>query len=394
MSHEQPLRVDNQQICGTELLTPAELAAANLPEGPSRIDIIREREHLFTHLADATNPDGAIALPHVQALRGATVTVHNHPYKIERFLGHGFTGLALESSRPDRAEPVAVKLSRPYDHELLNAKTFANEAEADAVMMARGMMNEISSLHRLTRGADGQPLQRHGGEPPFPILIEAELLSDPTVTTPAAQTDRRIAAVVLERIQGTSLSKIVHRERHLRDQLPRLKKISLGLARAVRLMHEAGVLHLDLKSSNVVVTEDNDPIVLDFGSSQQPSKWAGTSTGKPIRWAEPLSERTHTKRYTTRQDQAGTPREANDIYSLGITLRDLIYGIDDSIDQTEIKRQLTPELLMLDKIIQQMTRPDPEQRPDARYVEQQLTNSWQAMEDSAAQAAVRQEIAS
>lgn len=387
---KRELRVESQQVGGLELLTPEELAAIDLPVGRTKTDIIRERQHLFTHMAHATKLDKAVAQPHVKALQGAEVTIHGHVYRIDRFLGRGYSGVALEVKRLDNDETAAVKLTRPYDHKRLNQTTFANQDEAEATAMARSMMNEIASLHTLTRDATGQPLQRHGGEPPFPILIEAQLMRNPS----AANDGIYMAGVVQERIHGKSLEKIVRDEGRLYNQIDRVKKISLGLVRAVRRMHDAGVLHLDLKSANVVITADDDPIILDFGSSQQPKKWAGTKSGKPIRWAEPLSVRAYTDRYTTRQDRQGQPREANDVYSLGITLRDMIYGLDDTIDQTAIKTQLAPELQILDAVIEQMTRPDPDQRPNLKDIEQQFVNGWQMLQDSAAEAAVRRKIAS
>lgn len=390
------LKVEHQRVGGTNLLTPNEALALELaidvPTGRTKLDTIQERRYLFAHMAEATNPDGDIAKPHVRALHGAEVTIHGHTYQAERFLGRGFTGVALEARRQDTAETAAIKLSKPYDHRLLNATTFASKAEEHDIQMARAMMNEIASLHTLTRDAHGQPLRRQGGNPPFPILVEAQLLHDPAA--PKGGADMRIAAAVLEWIEGQNLQKIVRQEGHLRDQVDRLKKVSLGLVRAIRRIHEAGVLHLDLKSANVMLTPADDPIVLDFGSSQQPRKWAGTSTGKPIVWSQPPAERIATRRYTTRQDKAGQPRPANDVYSLGITLQDLVYGVDDTIDRAGIRAELSPELRVLDEVITKMTHADPDQRPNLRDIEMELTNGWQVLQDSAATAAVRQQIAS
>lgn len=371
-------------------MTAEERAALDVPEPVALLaarqeQLEAERTHLFAHVAGALEPDRTIAREHVEALHESIVTVHHKQYQLGRILGRGGFGLAWLAKEVGTKKEVVLKLSRPYDHKLVTQPDRSTDEQKKEGHLARSAMMEIASLHRLTRGKDGKPVTRYGGEPPFPILQHAQLLYQPSARH--QDKDMRIAVEVLEHIGGENLEQTIRKQGNFQERLPALKKITLGLVSAVRRMHAAGVLHLDLKPSNVVIDKDGSPIVLDFGGSQIPDKWTGTSSGKDIVWAKPLTTTT-SPGYITETDKRLRPAPARDVYALGMTLRDLVIGYGTPPDLN-----FSPELEVLSDVIADMIDPNPQQRPSLADVEEQLMGGWQALEDIAAEGDVRKQIA-
>ncbi len=71
--------------------------------------------------------------------------------------------------------------------------------------------------------------------------------------------------IAMEFVPGSSLAELfANRTIDLRDTA----RIVAEIARAVHFLHERQVLHGDLKPSNILVTEDGRPVLLDFGLAQ------------------------------------------------------------------------------------------------------------------------------
>jgi len=98
---------------------------------------------------------------------------------------------------------------------------------------------------------------------------------------------------------------------HLRGALTQLVE-------GVMAIHTFGRLHLDLKSSNVLVTEDGRVVILDFGLTRELD---------PVDGRPSLARRTGTPSHMAPEVAAGqAPDEAADWYSVGVMLFEALTG--------------------------------------------------------------------
>lgn len=124
--------------------------------------------------------------------------------------------------------------------------------------------------------------------------------------------------LVLEYVRGMCL-------REYRDRRP-LKPVETAMlvakvARAVSAAHDLGILHLDLKPDNIMVTTRGEPVLIDFGMS--------ILTGS--RFSPPTQERciAGTPQYMSPEQTRGRSRDLDvrtDVFGLGAVLYDLLVG--------------------------------------------------------------------
>ena len=115
--------------------------------------------------------------------------------------------------------------------------------------------------------------------------------------------------IVMELLKTHSLSEV------LRDGGPlpphRVAEIGLGVLAALETAHAQGVVHRDVKPSNVLVTADGRPVLTDFGIATMAGDPALTSTGVVLGSPAYMSpERARGKAFGPESD----------LWSLGVTL--------------------------------------------------------------------------
>ena len=115
--------------------------------------------------------------------------------------------------------------------------------------------------------------------------------------------------IVMELLKTHSLSEV------LRDEGPlpphRVAEIGLGVLAALETAHAQGVVHRDVKPSNVLVTADGRPVLTDFGIATMAGDPALTSTGVVLGSPAYMSpERARGKAFGPESD----------LWSLGVTL--------------------------------------------------------------------------
>ncbi|WP_395108482.1 serine/threonine-protein kinase [Actinomadura sp. SCN-SB] len=156
-------------------------------------------------------------------------------FRIEGRIGEGGQGVVYRGAGPS-GEPVAVKiLHRPADEDPKGLRLFRRELRA---------------VRRVA-----------------PFCTARILAADPAADPPY---------VVSEYIDGPSLRDAVRRGGPLDG--PELERLAIGTATALAAIHEAGVVHRDLKPGNVLLAPDG-PRVIDFGIARPPDATVATATG-------------------------------------------------------------------------------------------------------------------
>jgi len=172
-------------------------------------------------------------------------------YLIRRELGRGGMGLVFEVWDPVLEREVALKVMTLEADPEARAR-FEREARAGA----RLRHPNIVAIHETGLAADGRPF------------------------------------FVMERIKGCSL------DESARDGLGALEavRIARGIASALQHAHAQGVLHRDLKPANVLIDEDGEPHLVDFGLARVASQQGecltqdGSILGTPIYMAPEMAD--------------------------------------------------------------------------------------------------------
>jgi serine/threonine-protein kinase len=122
--------------------------------------------------------------------------------------------------------------------------------------------------------------------------------------------------IVFEYIDGESLKQLVDRNGPLPGR--RAIELTLQVADALAFAHQAGLVHRDVKPQNVLVTEDGEAKVTDFGIARSLDVEHGvTQTGTVLGTSNYLSPE---------QARGQTVTPSTDVYSLGVVLFELLTG--------------------------------------------------------------------
>ena len=196
---------------------------------------------------------------------------------------------------------------------------------------------------------------------------------------PATGKHQATAFLTMEYLEGVTLSS------KIRDGGPLPWKealnITLEICEGLRIIHENGIIHRDLKSGNIMVCEQAGSrriVLLDFGLARD-SKSQIPASG---------SQRSTATRSTNTQGIMGTPAymapeqfegnpvsPATDIYALGIILYELVTGFHPYAADTPVAAAIrrarhprAPSLIrpkipkQCDRVIQKCMEYDPENR--------------------------------
>ncbi|MFM2245910.1 MAG: hypothetical protein RL071_1984 [Pseudomonadota bacterium] len=122
-------------------------------------------------------------------------------------------------------------------------------------------------------------------------------------------------ALVLSLLEGETLSARLRREGPLPHGV--VTAIADGLLRALAGLHGAGIVHRDVKASNVFLCDDGSVWLIDLGLASDPMDPTHTTVGDVIgTWA-----------YMAPEQLAGAEVDSRaDLYSLGVTLHEALTG--------------------------------------------------------------------
>ncbi len=157
------------------------------------------------------------------------------PYRLLQQLGEGGMGVVHLALDP-AGKAVAIKVLRPH-------------VAADPASRTR-LQREVETLSRI----------RHPNVAP---IVDHDVTGD-------------LPYVVTKYIAGPGLDEVVDSDGPLRGEA--LVRVGKGLAAALHAIHEAGVIHRDVKPGNILLL-DGEPILIDFGIAHVADDVRLTRTG-------------------------------------------------------------------------------------------------------------------
>ncbi|MFF4487816.1 protein kinase [Streptomyces sp. NPDC001544] len=207
-------------------------------------------------------------------------------------------------------------------------------------------------------GSDTQTEERFADE----ALLLARLQHPGLVTVHDYGRDRGRPFLVMQLLKGPTL-----RARTVAGVLPRAEVCAVGaaVAEALAHVHAAGVVHRDVKPSNILMDEAGTPHLTDFGISRLIDATAHTATGALVGTAAYLAPE---------QVMGREVGPAADVYALGLTLLECLKGrleYDGAPLEAAIARlHRTPVVPAcvdrdLSRLLQAMTALDENERPGA-----------------------------
>lgn len=146
-------------------------------------------------------------------------------------------------------------------------------------------------------------------ELPYKLLMNIENHFIPKIYYVAEDSDRTY--IIEEYIEGEGLDKVKQREAL---EVSKVLSIALQICDALLILHKNGIIHRDIKPSNIILKGDGTIKLIDFGASRSVSFHNEHDTrilGTPG-YAPP------------EQYGFSTTDYRSDIYSLGITLKELL----------------------------------------------------------------------
>jgi serine/threonine protein kinase len=249
-------------------------------------------------------------------------------YRLRGRLGSGGMGMVFLAGDPD--QPVAVKTMRAADLGNPSARArFRAEAEC---------------ARRLSTSATPKVIA-DGSDEPVPYLVT-------------------------EYISGPNIAQVVIKDGPL--QADALYAVAIGVADALAEIHRAGIVHRDVKPSNVLLAEDG-PKIIDFGIARQLDSTGGvTQTGMVMGspgWVAP-------ERLT-----GGPATPAADVFCWGMLVAYAAtgrhpFGSGDASQVSERILTLSPDLTKLNEPLRGLVKAalskDPAMRPKAAKLREAL----------------------
>ncbi|WP_152648393.1 serine/threonine-protein kinase, partial [Streptacidiphilus anmyonensis] len=169
--------------------------------------------------------------------------------------------------------------------------------------------------------------------------------------------------IVMELIESRSLSEVIRTDGVLPPQ--RAAEVALELLGVLAEAHRVGILHRDVKPSNVLIGHEGRVVLTDFGIARVEGDPSVTSTGMLVGAPSYISPE---------RARGGVPGPPADLWSLGATLYAMVEGVPP-YDKGSALSTLTAVITepvpplsgdaLLQPVVSGLLRKDPAQRLDA-----------------------------
>ncbi len=203
-------------------------------------------------------------------------------YHIHKRLGHGGMGVVYEAEQQVPKRMVAIKVVRGGHHvDEYRARLLEREAETLAKLRHPG----IAAIFEGGRAEDGQPF------------------------------------FAMELVRGIPLNEFIRSTNPTRRARLELFR---RVCHAINYAHQRGVIHRDLKPTNVLIDGEGNPKILDFGLARITDP-GGTIKTETLQIGRLMG----TLPYMSPEEALGNPDDIDirtDVYSLGVVLFEMLTG--------------------------------------------------------------------
>jgi serine/threonine-protein kinase len=205
-------------------------------------------------------------------------TILNRRYEIQELLGAGGMGSVFKAYDRELEEACAVKVLRA---DLARSEDMAKRFRTEIKLARRVRHHNVCGIHEY-------------------------------------QTDGDVSYISMELILGTDLKRLVKKD----GKLPALDgfNVCIQIAEGLQAIHDAGIIHRDLKTSNAMLDAKGRVVLMDFGiakDTQHNVTLGATAVGQII----------GTPEYMSPEQARGEKIDArSDLYALGIIIFEVFSG--------------------------------------------------------------------
>ncbi len=242
-------------------------------------------------------------------------------FRLERRLGAGGMGVVYQATQTSLNRPVALKiLPSVFGRDASALERFHREARAAAKLHHRNIVTihaegtENTVCYFAMELIEGQPLDQ------LMVALRAAKLSKSERAQPASaktessvEPDRSEADPAL----ATERSNVLADCATGRVYFDTVARLVSEVADALQYAHDRGIIHRDVKPSNLMLARDGRLVLLDFGIARICQERGMTLTGSLV----------GTPRYMSPEQVSGNGQglgQRCDIYSLGVTLYEML----------------------------------------------------------------------